>query len=386
MPVATIALAAELVRIPSVLGNEGAVATRVAAEMRTLGYDRVEIDAAGNAIGVIEGGRAGPTVLFDAHLDTVDVAPAGAWSGDPFSGEVRDGRLFGRGASDMKGALAAMITGLAGLDRAALAGRVVVSGSVNEELIEGAALRAVMERFPPDVVVIGEATGLDLAIAGRGRAELLVSTRGAPAHASTPTAGINAVTRMFEVAREIERLPLPHDDFVGDAVFCLTALISDPYPAHSVIPSACHATWERRLLPGESRDALLAELRGACAHAGASDTGVELATAEVTTWTGVSWREPKWYPAWRLDPGDPLVQRARAALRSAGLDPDLVAYQFCTNAAHSAGVAGVPTVGFGPGHEAQAHVVDEFVAVEDLEGAAAGYRALAGALLAAPAR
>ncbi|HVS14913.1 MAG TPA: YgeY family selenium metabolism-linked hydrolase [Thermoanaerobaculia bacterium] len=367
MPSATVDLAAELVRIPSVLGDEAAVAERAAEAMRALGYDTVEIDAAGNVVGVIAGERPGPTVLFDAHLDTVDVEPAAAWTLDPFSGAVRDGRLWGRGASDMKGSLAAMITGLAGLDRAGLAGRAVVSGSVNEELIEGAALRAVMERFPPDTVVIGEATGLDLAVAGRGRAELLVSTRGVPAHASTPAAGVNAVTRMFEVAREIGRLPLPHDDFVGDAVFCLTALISEPYPAHSVIPRACHATWERRLLPGEMEEALLAALHDACARAGAPDTAVELALAEVTTWTGTAWREPKWYPAWRLAPEDPLVARALAALRTTGLEPRLAAYQFCTNAAYSAGVARVPTLGFGPGHEAQAHVVDEFVTVDELE-------------------
>ncbi|HVS62125.1 MAG TPA: YgeY family selenium metabolism-linked hydrolase [Thermoanaerobaculia bacterium] len=377
------ALAAELVRIPSVLGDEERVARRVVAEMGDLGYDLAEIDATGNAIGIIAGTAAGPTLLFDAHLDTVDVVPRDGWSRSPFSGEIEGGRLWGRGASDMKGSMAAMIRGLAGLDRSQLAGRVVVSGSVNEELIEGAALRSVMERYPPDLVVIGEATGLDLAIAGRGRAELAITTRGVPAHASSPRAGVNAVTRMFDVAREIEALPLPEDDFVGAALFCLTALISDPYPAHSVIPSACHATWERRLLPDETREALFAELRDACRRAGAPDTEIVLAETDVTTWTGVVWREPKWYPAWRLDPDDRWVAGARAALRSSGLEPRLVAYQFCTNAAWSAGVAGVPTLGFGPGQEAQAHVIDEWVSVDEVERAATGYRAIAQTLLSA---
>jgi acetylornithine deacetylase/succinyl-diaminopimelate desuccinylase-like protein len=202
-----------------------------------------------------------------------------------------------------------------------------------------------------------------------------------PAHASSPRAGINAVTKMFDVAREIERLPLPADDLVGPGVFCLTALISDPYPAHSVIPSACYATWERRLLPGEELEPLLTELVGACARAGAPDTEVRLATTDVTTWTGVVWREPKWYPAWRLDPADHLVSAALDALRAAGMEARPTAYQFCTNAAWSAGVAGIPTLGFGPGTEAQAHVVDESVAVDGLERAAIGYRAIAEAFL-----
>lgn len=383
MPNEAAPFAADLVRIPSVLGNEGSVAERVVDEMRALGYENAEIDAAGNAVGVLVGETPGPTILFDAHLDTVDVTPRDAWSRSPFSGEIADGRLWGRGASDMKGAAAAMVRGLAPLDRHELVGKVVVSCSVNEELIEGAALRAVMESHPPDLVVIGEATGLDLAIAGRGRAELEITTRGVPAHASSPNAGLNAVTRMFEVARRIEELPLPSDPLVGPGVFCLTAIVSDPYPGHSVIPSACRATWERRLLPGEDLESLLGELHAACARADASDTAIELATTAVTTWTGVEWREPKWFPAWRMPADDRWVLGALEALRSTGLDPDLVAYQFCTNAAWSAGGAGVPTIGFGPGHEAQAHIVDEWVSVDEVEGAAAGYRAIARTLLSA---
>jgi acetylornithine deacetylase/succinyl-diaminopimelate desuccinylase-like protein len=102
----------------------------------------------------------------------------------------------------------------------------------------------------------------------------------------------------------------------------------------------------------------------------------------VTTWTGVSFREPKWYPAWRLETDDPWVTGARQALRDTGLEPGLAAYQFCTNAAWSAGSAGVATLGFGPGHEAQAHIVDEWVSVEEIERAAAGYRAIAERFLA----
>lgn len=379
---ALIALAQALVRIPSVLGGEEKVAELVVEEMRRIAFDSVEIDAAGNAVGVIEGAAAGPTVLFDAHMDTVDVLPREAWTHDPFGGEIDGNRIYGRGSSDMKGALAAMVRAAADLDRDVLAGRVVVSASVGEELIEGAALRPVMQHFSPDFVVIGEASELDLVRAGRGRAELVLETRGAPAHASTPHLGVNAVHLMAAVIEQIEGLEMPSHPFVGCGVMCLTDIISVPYPAHSVVPSGCRATYERRLLPGETEEGLMAELAAACARGSAEDTAIGLATAEYETYTGVAWSEPKWYAPWELAEDHELVQCALAGLRGAGLDPGMASYQFCTNAAHSAGVAGVPTIGFGPSRESLAHVVDEYIEIDQLIAARRGYAAISEALLA----
>ncbi len=374
-------LASELVRAPSVLGNEGEAARVVAAAMRKLDYDRVEIDSVGNAIGVFEGRRPGPTVLLDAHLDTVDVHPRGEWSRDPWSGEIDGTRLWGRGSSDMKGALAAMIHGIARCDRETLSGRAVVCGSVGEELVEGAALRILMERFQPTVVIIGEASDLQLVRAGRGRAELVIETLGRPSHASSPAQGINAVHRMRRVVEEIEQLEMPTHPAVGSGVMCLTDIISVPYPAHSVVPSGCRATYERRLVPGETLPGLLDEVRAACERARAPDTVVTLARSEYTSYTGRSFTQDKWFPPWALGDDHPVVVRGLAALRSIGLDPRLEAYQFCTNAAWSAGEAGVPTLGFGPSREDLAHIVDEYLELDQLHGAAAGYQSLVRALL-----
>ena len=378
---ALIELVQDLVRRPSVLGGEGRVAERVAEEMRRLGFSAVEIDAAGNVAGVIDGAANGPTILLDAHMDTVDVLPREAWQHDPFGGEIEGKRIYGRGSSDMKGALAAMVHAAASLDRERLAGRVVVSASVGEELIEGAALRDVMERYSPDYVVIGEASKLDLVRAGRGRAELVLETRGEPAHASSPHLGVNAVHLMTRVIEQIERLEMPEHPFVGSGVMCLTDIISVPYPAHSVVPSGCRATYERRLLPGELQEGLMAELEAACARAGVDDTIISLATAEYETYTGIAWNEPKWYAPWELPEEHELVQGALAGLRSVGLSPRMTSYQFCTNAAYSAGVAGVPTVGFGPSRESLAHVIDEYLEIDQLIMACRGYAAISETLL-----
>jgi putative selenium metabolism hydrolase len=372
----------ELVRTPSVLGGEGEVARRVAERMHRLGFDGVEIDEAGNAVGVMEGERDGPTLLFDAHMDTVGFEPREQWSRDPFGAELQEGRVYGLGSSDMKGALAAMVYGAASLDRASVAGRVVVSASVGEELLEGRALALVMDRHPPDFVVIGEASNLAVVRAGRGRAEFVIETRGRPAHASSPEQGINAVHRMMRVIREIEALEMPLHPFVGRGAVCLTDIVSVPYPAHSVVPSGCRVTYERRLVPGDTREELMAELAAACERAGAPDTAIDLATARYRTYTGVEWVEPKWLPPWELAEDHRLVQGALAGLRRVGLEPDLRSYQFCTNAAYSAGVAGIPTIGFGPSHEAMVHVVDEYLEVDQLVRACRGYTAIGQAVLA----
>jgi putative selenium metabolism hydrolase len=281
----------------------------------------------------------------------------------------------------MKGALAAMIHAGGGLNRADLAGSVIVSASVGEESVEGAALRSIMEKHKPDFVVIGEASNLNLVRAGRGRAEFTIETVGKPAHASDPRAGINAVHRMVTVISEIEKIPMPEHQFVGRGTMCLTDIISIPYPAHSVVPSGCRTTYERRLLPGEEHEAVEAELLESCARAKAPDTVVQLTMTDYRTYTGMRWVEPKWFPPWEFGEDHRLVQEGLRGLRNAGLDPGLSSYQFCTNGAYSAGVAGVPTIGFGPSTEQHAHVIDEFVEIDQLLRACRGYTSITTALL-----
>ena len=106
-------LCREFVRIPSLSGQEGELAAVVATRMRALGFS-VEIDAFGNVLGLRSGTRPGPTLILDAHLDTVPVTHASAWLHEPFGAEMDQGRLWGRGAADTKGSLAAMLCAVAG--------------------------------------------------------------------------------------------------------------------------------------------------------------------------------------------------------------------------------------------------------------------------------
>jgi putative selenium metabolism hydrolase len=370
-----------LIRCPSRYGEEGAVVSLILEQMAALGFDRAWRDVNGSAVGVIETGRPGPTILLDGHCDTVGIAPGVTWQHDPFGGEIEDGFIYGRGAADMKASIAAMIHAAAGLDRSRIKGRVVVSATVMEENLEGAALTTVMEAVPPDVIVIGEATDLALNRGGRGRAEIHLETIGRPAHSSTPHLGRNAVLDMLAVVAAVERLPMESDPLLGPAIMALTDVISDPYPAYSVIPSRCRVTYDRRLLAGETAEAVLGAITGLPELAGINLRAM-IAQGEHTTYTGAPLAGPKFLPAFVFGEDHPFVQAALRGLHAAGLTPKIGAYRFCTNAAYCAGVAGVPTVGFGPGREEDAHVIDERVAVADVLAAERGYRGIIEAVLA----
>ncbi len=370
----------ELIQITSISGEEGPVARRILTEMRKLNFDHAYFDDNGSVIGIIEGARPGPTILLDAHCDTVGITHGSNWSHRPFNADLDNGYIYGRGAADMKGALAAMIYGAAGIDRGKITGRVAVSATVLEEVMEGVSLKPIIQDLHPDFVVIGEATELNINIGGRGRAEIIIETRGKPAHSSSPQLGINAVHLMTRVIAAIESLPTPEHPRLGSGIRALTDIISDPYPGYSVIPALCRVTYDRRLLPGETPQSVLGEIIHHPSLAG-MPFEARLATGEHKTYTGQTLQGEKFFPAWELDESYSLSEKCLRAVCSAGIDARIGSYQFCTNAAYSAGVANIPTIGFGPAAEGDAHVVDERISLRDLDLAREGYGKIIEAIL-----
>ena len=375
-----VAFTQALVQAPSLSGEEAHVAVRVRDEMTMLGFDWVTVDENGSVIGAIEGAQPGKTILLDAHIDTVGVAPGVPWTQDPFAAAIVGGSIYGRGTADMKGALAAMIYGAAAVDRSRLQGRIVVSATTLEEVLEGVTLGTVMAAVQPDFVVIGEATDLNLNRGGRGRAEVHLETVGRPAHSSSPHLGRNAVLDMMRVIATIDDLALPTDLLLGDAIMALTDIVSEPYPGHSVIPTLCRVTYDRRLLPGETVADVLALITGQPSLLGI-ELRAQIAQGEHHAYTGKVLHAQKFFPAWVFPAEHALVQGALQGLHASGLQPKLSAYRFCTNGAYSAGIAGVPTVGFGPARESDAHVVDERLPLAELFAAAQGYRGIIEAML-----
>ncbi len=350
------------------------MAALVRAEMERLGY-AVEVDALGTVTGTLDAGD-GPCVLLDAHMDTVGVSDRAAWSADP-AGELRDGRLYGRGSVDMKGPLAALVHGVAaaGLRR----GRVVVSASIAEEMIEGFATVEVARRVRPDAAVICEPSHRTVVVGQRGRAELIVDVHGRASHSSRPDLGVNAVEAMADVLRAARELELPEHPELGPAILVVTDVVSRPYPALSVLPDRCTATFDRRTLPGESEDGVLAQLREV-AESAVAPRG---ARAEVTigldrfdAYTGAAVEAPNFAPAWFTGADAPV---ARAALAAVGGEPGH--WLFCTNGSGTAAL-GIPTIGFGPGDETLAHRVDEHIELAELHAGARDYAKLVEALTA----
>jgi len=380
-----------LVQQKSYSGEEGGAVATAKALFEAYGYDEVVIDEYGSVVGLIHGRRPGPTILFDAHIDTVPVPDPSVWTQDPWGGAVVDGKLFGRGTSDMKGALGAALVACADFARRTnrdFPGHLAVTGVVYEELFEGIAARALTARVKPDYVVIGEASELNLKRAQRGRAEVVVETFGVPAHSANPDKGVNAVTAMARAILEIQKLVPAEQPVLGKGILELTDIISTPYPGASVVPSHCRATFDRRLLVGETPETVLAPIQAVLDTLAAADpkfrAKVSLAEATLVCHTGASIGGQRFFPGWRFDDDAPFVQVALKALRDAGVPAELSQYSFCTNGSHYAGEAGVKTIGFGPSRENLAHTIDEHVELTHLEAAWRGYQALAAALTGLP--
>jgi putative selenium metabolism hydrolase len=363
-----IELLQSLVSTPSMSGDEGAVIQLCADAMRELGYD-VEIDEFGNALGVL--GEGPSRLLFDGHADTVAANPA--WTRDPLDAAVQGERLHGLGSTDMKGPLAALIHGVADAARnGRLHATVGVSITTLEEVMEGAALAPVLERFRPDAVVIAEPSGGRLALAQKGRAELLIEVKGRAAHAAFPEVGANALVGAAAVILALEERLAPTDSELGDGLLVVTEGASEPLPGISVVPALTRLRLDRRTLPGETPTDVLEELRpylGAATRAGAS-ASVSISDGEVITYTGASLPARRFLPAWRADRAHPFVAGALAVL------PEGPPAHFCTNGSRSASLD-IPTIIFGPGDPRDAHQADESVSLADLETARRGYTILA---------
>lgn len=367
----------ELVAIESLSGAEQKAAEAIRLKMTELGFDEAWIDPNGSVIGKISGGLPGPSILFDGHIDTVPVSDPSKWTFDPFGGEIDNGKIYGRGTSDMKGAVAAMVFAAAELKRGGgqWAGDIYVSGTVYEEVFEGVSLKTVMDAVRPDLVVIGESTGLNLNIGQRGRAEIRVQAYGKTAHSSNPQFGVNAITGMLPFLNNLTLLPPKEHDQLGLGISVVTDIISSPYPGKSVVPDQCTVTIDRRLLVGEDEHNVLEEYRRM------SETGLDISLAEqsLPCYTGAVLTSKRFYPAWLMEVDHPYVLMSLKALHKAGIQSKIGSYQFCTNGSYSAGIASVPTVGFGPSYEHMAHIVDEYVEINQLIRAAEGYYAMAKA-------
>lgn len=377
------------------------MAAVVAAEMRAVGFDDVSIDRMGNVIG-----RIGPDqsnslcvadgavtqrikrrrLLYDAHMDTVDIGETSNWEREPFGGEIVNGVLYGRGACDMKGPLAAMVYGAKALleNGPPLTGDLYVVAVVQEEPCEGLALQHVVEEegLRPDWVLLGEPTNLQIARGQRGRMEMRVKVRGDSCHASAPERGTNAIYEAARIVVGLELLAprLDRDPFLGRGSIAVTD-INSVSGSRNAIPDSCTLCIDRRLTTAETETRALNEVRRIIAREGVR-AEVDIPFYRATSYKGYEVEQRLHFPAWTISEEAPFLMQVSTVVDAVlGFVPHIGKWAFSTDGVYSAGVAGIPTVGFGPGEEAHAHTVDDQIRLDDLEAAAQVYAELAARML-----
>lgn len=383
-----ISLCQKLIQQKSYSGEESGVVGVLSENMKQMGFDEVTVDKYGNIIGCIKGNRPGKKVLFDGHIDTVPVTEEAEWLYPPFAAEIHDGKIYGRGTSDMKGAVAAMTCAASNYAKDTgkdFAGEIYVAGVVHEECFEGVAAREISKNVRPDYVVIGEASQLNLKIGQRGRAEIVIETFGKPCHSANPEKGINAVYKMAKVIGAIRTLVPTHHPVLGDGILELTDIKSAPYPGASVVPEYCRATYDRRLLVGETKESVLEPINGLLEKLMAEDPELKVkasyAVGRERCHTGNEIEGERFFPGWLYDKDDDFVQAVYTKLTEKGFTPEITQYNFCTNGSHYAGEAKIKTFGLGPSRENLAHTLNEYVEIEQLTKVTECYYGVMEALL-----
>ncbi len=370
-----------LVRRPSPSGKEREAAAELAAQLEAAGTHEVRIDPLGNVIGRL---GSGPRVLaIDAHIDVVDVGNPDNWEFDPFSGEIRDGFVLGRGSADQKGGAAAFVTAVRILEEIGVPDGLTLylTGTVMEEDCDGLCWNYILEEdgLRPDLVISTEPTSLNLYRGHRGRMEIEVHFRGISAHGSAPERGHNAIYDAARVALRVEELNhrLAVDDFLGKGSVTVSEFVSGA-PSLCAVADSARLHLDRRLTWGESKESAVAEVTALLDER--CDARVEVLQYRGTAYTGLEYGMEKYYPTWKLPEDHPAVLRGVEVHRELfGTAPVVDKWTFSTNGVTINGIHGIPVIGFGPGDEAMAHAPNERTPVEHLWRAAAFYAAYARA-------
>jgi acetylornithine deacetylase len=316
-----------------------------------------------NVVAVARGTGSGRSLMLNAHMDTVGVAGMTK----PFAPRLVDGRLYGRGAYDMKGSLAACMLVAAEARRRRLRGDVVLTAVADEEFAS-IGTEAVVARQRADAAIVTEPTGMCVAVAHRGFVHVEIETRGRAAHGSLPEVGIDAIAKMGRVLVGIDRLDgslrsNPTHRYVGSG--SVHASLIEGGQEYSSYPARCVLQAERRTIPGETVQSVESELRVVVEQASEGDCAFN---ADVRV---LASREP-----FEVEEGEPIVQTLRRnAAAILGQEPMFVGVPFWADSALLA-AAGIPTVVFGPGGEG-AHAEVEWVDLADLERCTEIYIAVA---------
>jgi putative selenium metabolism hydrolase len=375
----------EMVKIKSYSGDEEAICRRIVEMCEEAGFDEVRIDGLGSVIGRV--GQGPKKIAFDAHIDTVEVGDPDQWKFDPFSGEIRDGLVHGRGSSDQKGGAASMVTAGRILKELGYGGEysVYFTFTVMEEDCDGMCWKYLIEeeKFKPDFFVSTEPTSCRIYRGHRGRMEMVVRLKGVSSHGSAPERGESAAYKAARAALAMEKLnedlQPDEDNFLGKGTIVVSQ-IEVRGPSQCAVPDQAMLYLDRRLTWGEDAELAINQVKKYISEA--LGESPETVSVEMPMYTKRGWRKKDYgqelyFPTWKIPEDHKIVQSGVSAYKSLfGKDPVVDKWTFSTNAVATTGRHHIPAIGFGPGDENQAHAPNEVTRVEDLVICSAFYAML----------
>ena len=391
---------------------------RIAAEMKALEFDDVQIDKQGNVLGYMGTGKT--LIAFDAHIDTVGIGNIANWKFDPYEGYETETEIGGRGVADQCGGIVSAVYGAKIMKDLGLLSdkyRVLVTGTVQEEDCDGLCWEYIIKEggVKPEFVVSTEPTDGGIYRGQRGRMEIRIDVQGVSCHGSAPERGDNAIYKMADILQEIRALnendaedsteikglvkmldPKYNDEwekarFLGrGTVTCSEIFFTSP--SRCAVADSCAVSLDRRMTAGETWESCLDEIRALPAiKKYGDDVKVSLYQYDRPSYTGLVYPIECYFPTWVI----PKTHKVTKAMEEAYTalygdkrlgDPSQLEmrqsrpltdkWTFSTNGVSIMGRNGIPCIGFGPGAEAQAHAPNEMTWKIDLVHCAAVYAAL----------
>lgn len=366
----------DMIRIPSESCDEEKVVLRIKEEMEKVGFDEVIIDPMGNVIGRI--GNGSRVIAYDAHIDTVGVGNMNNWKVDPYEGMEDDEVIVGRGASDQEGGMASMVYAAKIMKELDLIGdtTIYMTGTVMEEDCDGLCWQYIIEEdgIKPEFVVITEPTSLNIYRGQRGRMEIRVETSGISCHGSAPERGDNAIYKMAPILMELQALNhnLHFDPFLGKGTLTVSEVFYTS-PSRCAVADGCAISIDRRLTHGETWEGAIKEIE-ALQSVKMAEAKVSLYDYEREAYTGLKYPTQCYFPTWVIPEDHVATKTLQEGFKGLfGKEPLTDKWTFSTNGVSIMGRYNIPCIGFGPGHEEEAHAPNEKTWKDELMAAAALY-------------
>lgn len=394
-----LAFCEKLIKTPSLSGEEGDVASIIADKLRELGYDEVFTDDWGNVVGLVKGTKPGPTIMYNGHMDAVSPGDPESWGKydpygaeideavmeNPFTGEEEKTQVIhGRGSGDLKCNLASQIYAggiLAQLKKEGVdfSGTFLLAAVVLEENGEMMGTIKLCEETLPakgidiDAMICCEPSSMRVMLGHRGRMEIKVTVKGKSCHGSSPWLGINAVEKSAKLIQRVSDMiwsKTDEDPYIGKPGIALTMYDCQPNEL-CVVPDKCTIVYDRRLIPGETTEGAVNEIRSIVEELSKEDpdfsADVEINSNLRSSYTGKEEVIESAKEVWIIDREHPFVKACADALE-AFEEPVVYDYwSFSTDIPQVATRMGKPVIGYGPGQEYLIHTPEEKVRLDFLK-------------------